>query len=95
MIDNPCAVHMVALLNAVEELANHNDPVHTEARDWIKRCRELISRQEELYQKQRELLDAADAAAAEYNKVTAELLAKIGRQQSVLASLRTSTETLQ
>jgi hypothetical protein len=49
--------------------------IEASTRKWASRVAELRKRQDELLAKERALLDAADAVADEFDKVSAELVA--------------------
>jgi uncharacterized protein YpiB (UPF0302 family) len=83
------------MIEALIAALDPNDPLHAEVRKGLERRRKLIERRDVLLQKQKEALDAADAAAAEFDKLTEELRALELRHEHVLASLRPSTERMQ
>jgi hypothetical protein len=91
---------MIALLDFIDAHVDPHDPVHAEAREWVKRCRELLRRGAELADECRRLMDdddleGAEALVAQREAVTDELKAICERQTSVLCALRTSTDTMQ
>ena len=91
---------MIELLDFIDARIDPSDPIHAAARDWVKRCRELLNRGEELRERAMQLLDADDieGADAELKKIEAAtdaLQAIVEGQASVLAALRPSTETMQ
>jgi hypothetical protein len=84
----------IALLDAIDALPA-DDAAQAHAKQWAQRVRELRKRQDELLKRQVELLDAADAAAAEFNDVSVELLRLCHSQMDMIARLRPSTGTMQ
>jgi hypothetical protein len=88
-----------ALLDIIDALPV-DDPAQMHARQWASRVRELQRRQEALLEKECALiaaddLDGFDAAADEFDKVSAELDELCRRQQEVLSRMRPSTDTMQ
>jgi hypothetical protein len=89
-----------ALLDFIEANTDPSNPAQVHAREWSQRVRELQKRQAELLAKELVLvmaddLDGFDAAAVEYDAVTAELSQVCHRLGEFVSRLRTSTNTKQ